>query len=95
MPEKSKEAHSNVMSITNKKFVQLVADYGNEKLGHIWEFTQEDVIKVLHALSGLAETEGKPIAPKDPNFIGNYLEWFEPEDSKRPSFGYRFLAWAS
>ena len=39
----------NCKSIANMELYQKIADFGNEKLGHMWDFTVDDVFKVIHA----------------------------------------------
>lgn len=93
------EARKRILSTTNRSFAKEVADYGNEKLGHLWRFSEMDVIKVLVALSHLAQTKGKDAesdAPAKP--LGWFapakrLEWYEPEEN--PSLAARFEIWTT
>ena len=93
------EARRKILSTANRSFAREVANYGNEKLGHLWRFSEMDVIKVLVALSHLAQARGRDVdsdAPAKP--LGWYapakrLEWYEPEDS--PVLAGRFELWTT
>lgn len=45
-----RECIKNCKSIANMELYQKIADFGNEKLGHMWDFTVDDVLKVMHAV---------------------------------------------
>ena len=40
----------NCKSTANMELYQKIADFGNEKLGHIWDFTVDDVLSVMQAV---------------------------------------------
>ena len=91
------EARKRILATTNRSFAREVADYGNEKLGHLWRFSEMDIIKVLATLSHMAQAKGKDVesdVPAKP--LGWYspskrLEWYEPEEN--PTVGGRFEIW--
>ena len=93
------EAKRQVLSTVNRSFAREVARYGNERLGHLWQFSEMDVIKVLVALRHLAQVRGKEVesdVPAEP--LGWFapakrLEWYEPEDS--PTVASRFEIWTT
>ena len=45
-----RECVKNCKSIANMELYQKIADFGNEKLGHMWDFTIDDVLKVMQAI---------------------------------------------
>lgn len=40
----------NCKSTANMELYQKIADFGNEKLGHMWDFTVDDVLSVVQAV---------------------------------------------
>ncbi|MDP2931087.1 MAG: hypothetical protein Q8O05_01145 [Chloroflexota bacterium] len=93
----NKEARKQVVASVNRAFAREVADYGNERLGHLWHFSETDVIKVLVALNHLAEAKGKevdsdvPAKPLAWYAPAKRLEWYEPEEN--PVLAARFEVW--
>ena len=93
------EARRKILATTNRSFAKEVAKYGNEKLGHLWRFSETDVIKVLVALSQLAQARGKevnsdvPAKPLEWYAPAKRLEWYEPEE--RPVLAARFEIWTT
>lgn len=91
------EARRRILSMTNRSFAKEVASYGNEKLGHLWQFSEMDVIKVLVALSQLTQVKGRefdsdvPAKPLEWYAPAKRLEWYEPEGS--PVLACRFEIW--
>jgi len=94
-----KEARQRILATTNRSFAKEVADYGNEKLGHLWQFSEMDVIKVLVALSQLAQVRGKEVESDVPDkplmwfAPAKRLEWYQPEDE--PAMAVRFEVWTT
>ena len=41
---------NNCKGISNMELYQKIASFGNEKLGHMWDFTIDDILKVMHAI---------------------------------------------
>ena len=41
---------TNCKSTANMELYQKIADFGNEKLRHMWNFTVDDVLKVMQAV---------------------------------------------
>ena len=46
-----RECIKNCKSMANLELYQKIADFGNEKLGHMWDFTLDDVIRAMYALT--------------------------------------------
>lgn len=44
------ECIKNCKSVANMGLYQKIADFANEKLGHMWDFTVDDILKVMHAV---------------------------------------------
>ncbi len=94
-----KETTPRILSTTNRSFAKEVADFGNAKLGHLGQFNETDVIKVLVALRQLAQTRGKEVESDVPDkplmwfAPAKRLEWYEPEDN--PTMAVRFEVWAT
>ncbi len=40
---------ANCKSTADMELYQKIADFGNEKLAHMWDFTVDEVLKILHA----------------------------------------------
>lgn len=93
------EARRRVLSSVNRSFAKEVAGFGNERLGHLWQFSEMDVIKVLVALSYLAQAGGKevdsdvPTKPLEWYAPAKRLEWYEPEEN--PVLAARFEIWTT
>ena len=45
-----RECIKNCKSMANLELYQKIADFGNEKLGHMWDFTADDIVRVMHAV---------------------------------------------
>lgn len=94
-----KEIRQRILSTANRSFAKEVADYGNENLGHLGQFSETDVIKVLVALRQLAQTRGKEVESDVPEkpltwfAPAKRLEWYEPED--KPTMAVRFEVWTT
>jgi len=41
---------ANCKSTANMDLYQKIADFGNKKLGHMWDFTADEVLKVVHTI---------------------------------------------
>ena len=95
----NKEARQRILATTNRSFAKEVADYGNERLGQLWRYSEMDVIKVLVALSHLAQAKGKdadsdvPAKPLAWYAPAKRLEWYEPEEN--PTLAARFEVWTT
>jgi len=94
-----KETRQRILSTTNRSFAKEVADYGNENLGHLWRFSETDVIKVLTVLNHLAQVKGRevesdvPAKPLTWFAPAKRLEWYQPEDE--PTTAVRFEIWTT
>ena len=93
------EARQRILSAANRSFAKEVARHGNENLGHLWRFSETDVIKVFAALSHLAQAKGKEVDSDVPTkpltwfAPAKRLEWYQPEDN--PNMAVRFEVWTT
>lgn len=93
------EARRKVISSVNRTFAKEVASYGNERLGHLWRYSEMDVVKVLVALNYLAQARGNevdsdvPAKPLEWYAPAKRLEWYEPEEN--PALAARFEIWTT
>lgn len=68
----------NCMSTANMELYQKIADFGNKRLGHMWDFTVDEVLKVLHALILYSIENGAKSEKKELEEIDlRILEWKE------------------
>jgi len=69
---------ANCKSTANMELYQKIADFGNEKLGHMWDFTVDEVLKVLHAIILYSIEHGDKSDKKELKDIDlRILEWEE------------------
>lgn len=66
----------NLKSVANMELYQKIADFGNERLAHIWDFTADEVLKVLEAtLLYCIECGDKPDRKELEDISLRTLEW--------------------
>jgi len=73
-----KECIKNCKSVANLELYQKIADFGNEKLGHMWDFTLDDIMRVMYAITIYCIEKGNPSKKKALNNI-LYRELYWPE----------------
>ena len=75
-----KECIKNIEGTAPLELYKNLAKFGNENLGHIWDFTPEEVMKVMTCLTYYCIEEGKnPIAQELKDTMLKFLEWNEGE----------------
>lgn len=74
------ECIKNCMSVANLELYQKIADFGNEKLGHMWDYTTGDVLKVMRAVIGYCIENGEKLPKVLPKVNISVKEKKEAED---------------
>ena len=73
-----KECITNCKSVANLELYQKIADHGNEKLGHMWDFTQDDITRVMYAITIYCIDKGTQSKKKELNdILYRELYWTE------------------
>lgn len=74
----------NLQSVSDKKLHKELAKFGNAKLGHIWDYTEMDMLKAICCLTSYVVQNGKKSGIKelDDNYYKK-LEWREGESMVR------------
>lgn len=90
MYSQRQECLSNLKSIANLELCKKISDFSNERLGHIWDFTPDEVLKVTEALILYCVDKGEVPKGKTLEAIGvRRLEWLHAD------LGVRIDTWAA
>lgn len=49
MKSQREQCIDNLKGVANLELYEKIANFGNDKLGHIWDFTPDDILKVMEA----------------------------------------------
>lgn len=83
------ECLRNVKSVANLDLCQKISDFANKKLGHIWHFTPDEVLKIMQALTSYCINCGEKSNDKDlESIMLRRLEWTQGDS------GIRVDTWA-
>jgi len=73
------ECIKNCKSVANMELYQKIADFGNDKLGHIWDFTVDDILRVMHAATLYCIENGEKRDVVDGDIMLRSLRWTEAD----------------
>ena len=75
------ECLANIKGIADTELYNAVASYGNKHLNHVWDFTEDDVLKVMTAMIGYCITVGHDPekSPESKSIMLKRVEWGEGE----------------
>ena len=77
-----KDCIRNCKGVADMEFYQKIADYGNQKLGHMWDYTAEEILKFMEALVVYCIDKGEDVKGGE-DFMLKQLEWQDGEGRVR------------
>lgn len=90
MYSQRQECLSNLKSVADLELYEKISNFGNERLGHIWGFTPDEILKVTEALILYCVDKGEEPKGEGLEAIGlKRLEWVDAD------LGVRIDTWAT
>lgn len=79
----------NIKGVAPLELYEELVEFGNRNLGHIWDFSPDEVMKVMTCLTSYCVAKGtEPEDQEAKDIMVKTLEWSEGDS------GIRLITWA-